>query len=48
MQKKTLCWDSLGPERGISKFQSCSYIHSSDKAYTVGLIIQRPNLLDKG
>ncbi len=36
---KTLCLGCLGPERGISKFQSCSDIHSRDKAYTVGLII---------
>ncbi len=34
-----ICWGCLGPERGISKFQSCRYIHSRDKAYTVGLII---------
>ncbi len=35
MQINTGC---LGPERGISKFQSCSYTCSRDRDYTVGFI----------
>ncbi len=35
---KTFCWGCLGPEKGISKFQSGSYTYSRDRAYTIGLI----------